>query len=276
MATVPTSTGTYLEDLFNPQVIGDMINEKLVPNIVFAPLAKIDDTLQGQAGDTVTLPYFDYIGDAESVEEGTDIPIKKLSEKTKQVKIEKIGLGVQITDEAALSGYGDPINEGTNQIVTAIGSKVDNMLLSALDANTKLVYDLNGDFTADDLPKALAMFGEEIEGQKAIVIDPEAYATLLNAKTWVPASDIAANMLIRGAVGMAYGVQIIVSERIKDNYHIIKPGALAIFSKRDVLVEIDRDIINQSTVIVGSKLFAPYIYKPGSVIKIAKRGTSGG
>lgn len=58
MATVSTTTGTYLSDLFNPQVIGDMINEKLTDNIVFAPLATIDYTLQGRAGDTVTLPYF--------------------------------------------------------------------------------------------------------------------------------------------------------------------------------------------------------------------------
>lgn len=59
MATVSTSTGTYLSDLFNPQVIGQMIDEKLFPNIVFAPLASVDYTLQGRAGDTVTLPYFE-------------------------------------------------------------------------------------------------------------------------------------------------------------------------------------------------------------------------
>lgn len=59
MATVSKTTGTYLEDLLNPQVIGEMINEKLTDNIVFAPLAKLDYTLQGQAGDSVTLPYFE-------------------------------------------------------------------------------------------------------------------------------------------------------------------------------------------------------------------------
>jgi N4-gp56 family major capsid protein len=267
-----TTTGTYLADLFNPQVIGDMINEKLYKNIVFAPLATIDYALQGRAGDTVTLPYFEALGDAEEVTEGNDIPIKKLSEKTKQVQIKKIGLGVTLTDEAILSGYGDPINEATTQIVTSIASKVDNMLLGALDGNDKNVYNLaSSTFDPAEIPYALKKFGEEITGEKVIIVDPDAYAELVNVKSWVPASDIAAGLLIQGSVGMAYGVQIIVSERVTDTYHIVKPGALALFMKRDVLVETDRDVVNQSNVIVGSKLFAPYLYKPSNAIKLVKK-----
>ena len=37
MATVSTTTGTYLENLFNPQVVADLIDSKLIDNIVFAP-----------------------------------------------------------------------------------------------------------------------------------------------------------------------------------------------------------------------------------------------
>lgn len=272
MATVSTTTGTYLSSLFNPEVVGQMINDKLTSNIVFAPLATIDYTLQGRAGDTIKLPYFSYIGDAESVSEGTDIPISKLTENTYSVTIQKIGKGVQLTDEAVLSGYGDPINEAVTQIVTSIGSKLDNLLLDSLEGNTTNVYTPATDLTVDDIPKALALYGEENEGQKALIVDADFYAALLNTKNWIPASEIAANLLIQGAVGMAYGCQVIVSDRVKSStgksFHIVKPGALAIFMKRDVLVETDRDIINQSTVITGSKIFAPYLYKPASAIKV--------
>ena len=58
MAQVSTSTGTYLSDLFNPQVVADIIDTKLTNKMVFAPLARIDYTLQGRAGNTVTLPYY--------------------------------------------------------------------------------------------------------------------------------------------------------------------------------------------------------------------------
>ncbi len=269
MATVDTTTGTYLSDLFNPQVIGQMITEKLAPNIVFAPLARLDYTLQGRPGDTITLPYFNYGGDAVDVAEGTDIPIKKLTEQTKQVQITKIGTGYQITDEAVLSGYGDPINEVVKQITTGIASAVDTKLLAALEGNTKNVYTPAAALTVDDIPKALALYGEDMGGNKAMIVDPDFYAELLNVKSWVPASEIAANLLINGSVGMAYGVQIIVSERVKDSaFHIVKPGALALYMKRDTMVETDRDIVNQSTVIVGSKLFAPYLYQPSAAVKV--------
>lgn len=280
MAKVNDDTGTYLKNLFDPEVIGGMINEKLTSNIVFAPLATIDYTLQGTAGDTVTLPYFEYSGDADVVEEGNDIPIKQLSAKTKKVTIKKIGKAHQLTDESVLSGYGDPINESVRQITTGIASKVDNELLDALDAidggdNGKNLYTAKSEtFDPSELPKALALFGEEIEGQKAIIVDPATYATLLDVKSYMPASDIAADLLIRGSVGMVYGTQIIVSERVaaKKALYIVKPGALALFIKRDVLVETDRDILNQSTVIAGSKLFAPYLYRPSAAIKIKLSG----
>ncbi len=58
MAQVNTTTGTYLSSLFNPQVVADLIDTKLTDNMVFAPLARLDYTLQGRAGNTVTLPYY--------------------------------------------------------------------------------------------------------------------------------------------------------------------------------------------------------------------------
>lgn len=49
---------TKLTNLVNPQVMADIIEKKLVDAMKFAPLATIDNTLQGQAGDTITLPSF--------------------------------------------------------------------------------------------------------------------------------------------------------------------------------------------------------------------------
>lgn len=58
MAQVNTTTGTYLSSLFNPQVVADLIETKLTDKMIFAPLARIDNTLQGRAGNSVTLPYY--------------------------------------------------------------------------------------------------------------------------------------------------------------------------------------------------------------------------
>jgi len=276
MATVSTTTGTYLANLFNPQVVADLIDAKLIDKIALAPLAVIDNTLNGRAGDTVTLPYYNYIGIAESVEEGTDIPISQLTQSTKQVKVSKIGRGVQLTDEAVLSGYGDPMGEGVNQIQMSIADRVEKELLNDAAKVTTHVYAVDGDaFGPASIPLALALYGEDIEGTKVLLCDADFYAQLLK-NDWIPASEIAADVRVRGVVGMAYGCQVLVSNRVKNgNFYIMKPGALAIFMKRDTLVESDRDIVNQSTVVVGSKLFAPYVLNEHKIIKIVKGVDSG-
>lgn len=275
MATVSTSTGTYLSSLFSPEVIGQMINEKLFDAIKFAPLATVYDDLVGVPGSTVVLPYYNSIGDAEDVAEGADISITKLAEKTKKVTIKKAGKGVQLTDEAVLSGYGDPIGQATTQLAMSIASKVDNDFLASLNENTTHVVNLTAKMTADDIADALVEYGEDIDGEKVILVNPTAYATLRKANAWIPNTEIAANMIIRGTVGMVHGCQVVVTNRIKEaskvsNFHIVKPGALALYVKRDVLVETDRDIVNKSTVITADKHYATYLRMPDYAIKITQ------
>lgn len=275
MAQVNTSTGTYLSSLFNPQVIADLIDTKLTDNMVFAPLAKIDYTLQGRAGNTVTLPYYSYIGAASTVSEGYDIGIRKLTQSTKSVEIVKYGVAVQMTDEAVLSGYGDPINEASTQIATSIDDALDIALLAALAANSasEQNYTASAALEPEDIPVALAKYGEDNDGEKALLTTPDFYAKLVG-KNWIPASEIAANVRIRGAVGMAYGCQVIITNRLNasGNLYIVKPNTLAVFIKRGSMVETDRDILNQSTVLAGSILCAPYLLNPTGMIKLSAGG----
>ena len=272
MATVDTSTGTYLSSLFNPQVVADLIDTKLTDKMVFAPLAKIDYTLQGRAGNTVTLPYYSYIGMASTVSEGHDIPIKKLIQSTTQVSIVKYGNAVQLTDEAVLSGYGDALGEAATQIAVSIDDALDNALLNALSANSASAqnYSSSSALEPEDIPLALAKFGEDNDGEKALLVTPDFYAKLVG-KNWIPASEIAAGIRIRGAVGMAYGCQVIITNRLvtSGNLYIVKPNTLAVFIKRGSMVETDRDILNQSTVLAGSILCAPYLLNPTGMIKLA-------
>lgn len=274
MATVNTTTGTYLSSLFNPQVVADLIDTKLTDNMVFAPLAKIDYTLQGRAGNTVTLPYYSYIGAASAVSEGTDIGIRKLVQSTSSVTIVKYGVAVQLTDEAVLSGYGDPIGEAATQIATAIDDAMDNALLAALAGNTASAQNYTtsatGGLLPDDIPAALAKFGEDNDGQRVLLVTPDFYVKLLR-DNWVPASEIAADIRIRGAVGMAYGCQVVVSNRLVSggSLYIVKPNTLAVFIKRGSMIESDRDILNQSTVLAGSILCAPYLLNPTGMIKLS-------
>jgi len=313
---------TYLADLIDPEVLGQFIDKKLVDYIRLAPLAKIDTTLVGRPGDEISLPSYAYIGDAEAVAEGTDIPVAKLSQGVAKVKVSKIGKAVAFTDEAMLSGAGNISNEAASQILTAINSGVEVALTADMRTNATLTATIAAaNDPSDDIADALTKFGEDIEGQKVLVIPPAFYAELRKTKGWIPNSEIGADMIVRGRVGMVHGCEVITSNRLAAHYEyakttdtevqdgktyytyvtedgsagweavadptdadiatyyertsvaaqafIVKPGALAIYMKRDTLVEFDRDKLAQVNYIIGSKLFAPYVYDKSKLIKLS-------
>jgi N4-gp56 family major capsid protein len=277
MAAVSTTTGTYLANLFNPQVVGDRIQKKLFDYVRFAPLARVYDNLEGRPGSTVTLPYYNSIGAATLVGEGQDIPISQLTESTVSVTISKYAKGVQITDEAVLSAYGDPIGEAVDQIAQSIAQAYDNAMLAAMGTSAAAnMTTAAAALTADGIASALTLFGEDIDGEKVILVNPAAYETIRKANGWIPGTEVAANMIIRGTVGMIHGCQVVVSNKLTtaNCAYIVKPGALAIYNKRGILVETDRDIINKSTVITADRHAAVYVLDKTKLIKMPGASTT--
>ncbi|MGQ4524992.1 hypothetical protein ACSSOE_06960 [Intestinibacter bartlettii] len=49
---------TKIADLINPEVMADMISAKIEKKLVVTPFAKIDTTLVGQPGNTITVPQY--------------------------------------------------------------------------------------------------------------------------------------------------------------------------------------------------------------------------
>ena len=270
------ANATLLTNMIDPQVLADFVDKKLVNAIRLSPLARIDDTLVGKAGDTITLPSFNYIGDAESVNEGADIPISKLTTSNTTVTVAKIGKAVEISDEALISGAGNIANEIATQILTSINSGVESALIANMKTNATLTKNVaDSDDAADAIADALTLFGEDIDGEKVIVVTPEFYGKLRKTKAWVPNTEIGAGMIVRGVVGMVHGCQVITSNRLRAGIgetsslaFIVKPNALAIAMKRGTLVEYDRDILAEMNYAKGSKIFAPYVYDASKLIKL--------
>ena len=274
---------TVLASLVNPQVMGDLVDKKLHDLIRFLPLAEVDETLVARPGDTLYLPYFNYIGDASTLTEGSALTPAALTASMASVSVHKVAKGIEVTDEAALSGYGDVLGQGAMQIATAIANCVDNEMLTALEGiGAAMTFETTTSTTAlvpEDISLALELFGEDIDnGEKVVLVSPRLYKLIRNTKAWLPASEIAADRLIRGAVGEIYGCQIIVSNKLKDDTHdydeeayVVKPGALRLILKRDTQIEYDRNILTFCNVITGSKHEACYLYDASKAIKLAKK-----
>lgn len=270
---------TKLADLFVPEVIGQEVEQKLIDKLVMEQFTEVDTTLQGRAGDTVTLPSFQYIGDAQDVAEGEAIPTSKLAHSTRQATIKKIGKGVPVTDEAVLSGYGDPIGEATSQLAVAIKSKLDADTQAMLDTDVKAGMTVgDGSAELDDalISKALVKFGEDIEGQMVCPINPDQLASLRDNNFFIPASEIGADVRVNGSLGMIHGVQFVIRNRVKAvggkiNNYIIKERPIKYLLKRDVLVETVRDAEHQVTTIYVSKLGDAFLYDESKVVKMVAK-----
>jgi len=270
---------TMLANLIDPQVLADVVDSKLIDYIRFAPLAEIDDTLEGRPGDTLTLPSFLYIGAASDVSEAVAMVPVSLNASSVSVTIKEAGKAVEISDSAILSGYGDPVEEIAKQLVVGMADKIDIDFLatcaSISSAMTWTTAASTSAITPVTVGDSLELFGEDVDGVKALLCSPKLYAKIRKTTDWLPASEMSAEALIRGAVGEIHGCQVIVTNRLKgasdlvENAYIVKPGALRNIIKRNSLMEADRDILRRVNVYTITKHYATYLYDASKAIKLA-------
>ena len=203
-----SENGTKLANLVNPEVLADMISAELPNAIALAPLATVGRKLQGRAGDTIKFPAWNYIGDANDVAEGADISITQMGTTDTSVTVKKAGKGVEITDEAVLSGYGDPVGEAKNQLKMSIANKIDNDLFEALSTATLTV---SGTMSVVGLLTAKAKFGEDVDQPAVLVVSPNNYVKIASEIVSLENTD---KVLINGVVGKVAGLQVKVSGKV--------------------------------------------------------------
>lgn len=148
------SKTTKLSNIINPEVMSDMIEAKITAQCKLTPYAHVNNDLQGVAGDTITVPSWNYIGDAE------DFDVEKASDTNAEVETTVLTAGstsftikcamkaVSILQTAINSGLGNPIGQATMQLAKSIVGKVDNDILDAIYA--KMTASKDKCITADE------------------------------------------------------------------------------------------------------------------------------
>lgn len=219
---------TKLANLVNPQVMADMISATLPKKIKFSPIAKIDTTLEGRAGNTITVPKYMYIGDAEDVAEGVAMGTTVLTTTTTTATVKKAGKALELTDESVLSGYGDPLGQAVTQIGMSIASKIDLDCYNAL-LGADLVYtSTSGAIGYNQIVHANAKFGDESDASlaKVLFIHPDQEETLLLDSNFISNDKYNADVIMNGHIGRIAGAEVVKSKKVlKATHELSASGA---------------------------------------------------
>ena len=262
---------TKLTNLFNPQVVGDLIATELPKKIKMMPFAEVDNTLQGVAGNTITIPKFAYIGEAEDVAEGVEAGTVLLTATTSQATVKKAVKAVEITDEAALSGYGDPVGEATRQITMSLADKIDSDCMKAVCGAAKVVNKGTGAINYAAVVDAVDAFEEEDDEAKVLFIHPKQLTALRKDAEFIDRNKYGADVMMTGAIGMIAGCQVMVSKKVPvlENVYsnpILKAGALALYMKRKVNPETERNVLASTTILKADEHYVAAIKDESKVV----------
>ena len=275
---------TKLENLIDAEVMADAISGKIESKIVVTPFAKIDTTLEAKnAGDTITVPRFSYIGDAEDVAEGVECGTVQLTADVTTATVKKAMKAVTLTDEAVLSGYGDPVGETNNQLAKAIAAKVDADAMDALQT-AQLKHDGTGaKISYSGIVDAVGVFGEEFNSNKVIFVHPDQVSTLRKDTEFLAADKLAESVRVTGAIGKICNCEVVPSRKVPLNdggtayvCPIVKLNedtetedetpAMTIYMKRNVNVETERHTLSRTTDISVDEIYTVALSDASKVV----------
>ena len=281
---------TKIAQLVDPEVMAPMISAKLPKAIVATAFAKIDNTLVGRPGDTITVPKYIYIGDAEDLAEGVTAGTVQLTTSTAEYKVKKAVKQVQLTDEAILSGYGNPVGETNSQLAKAIASKVDQDVMDALQtASVKYTADAANAISYNGIVSAIDLFNEEQNMEKVMFINPHQVSELRKDANFISRDKYGNQVMVDGEIGIVGNARIVPSRRVVAKNGVYscpivqlkgepetgdETSAVTIYMKRNVNVETDRDLTNYTTLIGADEHYIAALTDESKVVLAEFKATA--
>ena len=218
-----------------------------------------------------------------------------LTASTTKATVKKAGKAVELTDEAVLSGYGDPVGEAASQLAMSIAAKVDNDCYKALQGATLKHNGIAGVISYAGIVEAVDKFDDENDDavDKVIFVHPKQVTQLRKDPNFLDINKypITNGVIMSGMIGAIAGCRVVKSKKVELNSDssgylnpIVvvdvrdpkeEPGAdtgdnvapaLTIYLKRDVQLEDDRDILKKTTVISADEHYTVVLSNDSKVV----------
>lgn len=302
MAAVTT---TKTNDIINPEVMADMIEAKIEAQCKLTPYAKVNTDLQGVPGDTLTVPSWNYIGDAEDFDPETaadsdgEIKTAKLTASSTKFTVKCAAKSVSILQTAINSGLGNPVGQANTQLAKSIVNKVDNDIIEAIyqkaKDDNKIVVDEKAAYIGyNGIVNASTKFEDEEDGiEKVLFIHPKQEKSLLTDPDFLSADKFEAGVAVKGAIGMIAGCWVKKSKKVKQEsdthawqcpiikcepdsveteYSEDELPALTIFLKKDTQVDHEWFPKKQRHDLTASKYYGVAVTNSAKVVVVKFKG----
>ncbi|WMJ81247.1 hypothetical protein RBU49_03045 [Clostridium sp. MB40-C1] len=253
---------TKRADLLIPEFIAPQIGDNFEINSTTLQMCDVDTSLQGNAGDELTIAKYVYGNSkCQKLKEGDTIDYKKLAMGSSKITLEQYASGYRIFDRALLATLGDPIGKMVQFIGGEITDTFDEDVI-AVAKTTPLKFEVNNplSITETEINEALNLYGDkqnytDFEG---IVIHPKLKSSFLNMESFTKTDSTMAKdgngVIQNGVIGYWGGIiPVILSSKgtydsVKQQCEtfIIKKGSLLAVYKRTPNFEKGRDMDNKS------------------------------
>lgn len=252
--------------IFIPELLEAGIVAKLGNQIKLYPISLVKDLGNHQGGDRITVPKTNYVGDASTVVAGAMIPVSDFVQSSTDVVVSKYAKSVSFTEEDLNNAFIDVQASAEDQLAKSVASGLENQMFASLRGITGAMLHAS---TATSLSTtiigdALVKFGEDVDGEKYLLVNPTEFANLRKDPNFVVKSNDKLD-----SVGEIYGCTVVVSSRVNaKEAFIVKPEAVAMYLRQDVKVEYQKEIANQTHLLVATAHAGIHLRDDQKAIKI--------
>jgi HK97 family phage major capsid protein len=270
---------TRIQDIINPEVLGDQVGAKYPDMMVLGNtnlVAKDGQFPIGTPGTEFKIPFWKRIGNFATLAENTPMVPTGVTTGAEYATVLRAGAAYEVLDTADLVSIADPMAEISSQIAKKAAFHLDAALVVRANL-TPNAYDTSavgaGTLTVDALITGIINnLGDNHQVLMAgggIIMHSKPYGDLLKLGLIQNQYQAGMDSVKSGMIPYLLGMPVIVSDRVTTetissvvhyNTYMVGAGALGLFFQRDVRVEFDRDMLNQSDLVAATVHFAPHLF----------------
>lgn len=265
-----TSANAVNKNVIIPEVYAELVNEKIAGKVVVTQAADVLGDLQGQPGETLNLPAWVYIGDAQDITVGQAMTTGELQQSVRSATIKMVAApGVAINDYDNEVALGRALEKAAEMQGISVARKQDADLIAEA-YKTPLKQALTGadSVTFTELNNALGKFGDDANADDFafIAIHSCFVPSFVSMDGFVDATKTfnkdGNGIQLNNLLGFFRGIAVVVSDRLYDSTSaeafilLIKKHALAFIPKESVFVEAQRDASKRETDMFTSQYYA--------------------